>query len=359
LYPGTIFPDTLFCGDTLNYLLKSVDPLAIDGLRTLVIYSLLRKRCLEPYRLRGVYYPVAVDGTWQLTFTTRHCPHCLTQTQDDKIIYYHPLLEAKLALDNGLALSIATEFIENETPDVSKQDCELKAFYRLAEQIKKNFPQLKICLLLDGLYAAQQVFEICERYHWAYIITFKEGSMPAVFAEYEALLKLVPDQTRRLAHKKRTQTYRWVNDMAYEKHALNALECLEKTSAGEKRFVWLASWRLDAANVQELANQGGRRRWTIENQGFNIQKNGGYHLEHAFSMDNTARKNFYLLMQMGHTFNQLMEKGSLLGERLKVSMGSLKVFSDKLWAALTETILDPAALRALLARHIQIRFNSS
>jgi hypothetical protein len=359
LYPDTIFPDTLLHGDTLNYLLRGTDPLALHGLRRLVIHSLIRKRVLEPYRLRGMYYPVAIDGTWQLTFVTRHCEHCLTQVHEERTIYYHSLLEAKLALDNGLALSVGTAFIENERPDVSKQDCELKAFFRLAEQLKTDFPQLRICLLLDGLYAAQSVFDLCERYHWAYLITFKEGSMPAVFAEFEALKKLAPAQTRVIRRQDHKQTFRWVNDIAYENHALHALECIEETPEGTKRFVWLSSWPLNAANVEELANQGARRRWTIENQGFNVQKNGGYHLEHAYSKDNTAMKNFYLLMQIAHLFNQLMEKGSLLGDRLQVSIGSLKVLSEKLWAAFTETRLNQAALIALLARPIQIRFNTS
>jgi hypothetical protein len=359
LYPDTIFPDTLPHGDTLNYLLRGTDPQSIRELRRLAIHSLIRKRVLEPYRLRGIYYPVAIDGTWQLTFATRHCDHCLTQTHDEKTTYYHPVLEAKLALDNGLALSIGTAFIENERPDVSKQDCELKAFFRLAAQLKTDFPQLRICLLLDGLYAAEPVFDLCERYHWAYLITFKEGSMPAVFAEFEALKKLAPNQTLRAHQQNRRQTFRWVNDIAYEHHRLNALECTEETPEGTKRFVWLSSWLLNAAHVEELANQGARRRWTIENQGFNVQKNGGYHLEHAYSKNNKAMKNFYLLMQIAHLFNQLMEKGSLLGDRLRVSIGSLKVLSEKLWAALTETRLNQAALRAVLARPIQIRLNTS
>jgi len=33
---------------------------------------------------------------------------------------------------DGFAFSIMSEFIENPKPDCSKQDCELKAFYRLA-----------------------------------------------------------------------------------------------------------------------------------------------------------------------------------------------------------------------------------
>jgi hypothetical protein len=359
VYPGTVFPDTLLHGDTLHYLLKSVVHEHVCDLRTLAVSTLVRKRCLEPYRIQGIYYPVAVDGTGHLTFRSRHCDHCLTRTHEGKTTYYHHVLEAKLALDNGLALSIATEFIENERPDVSKQDCELKAFFRLAERLKRDFPQLKICLLLDGLYAAQSVFDQCERFHWPYLITFKEGSMPAVFAEYEALKRLAPHQKHVIAGDDKKQTFRWVNDIAYEKYRLNVLECLEETPEKTTRFVWLTSWSLNEAKVAELSNQGARRRWVIENQGFNVQKNGGYALEHAFSTDTTAMKNFYIFLQIAHFFNQLMEKGSLLRDRLKVSMGSSKVFSDKLWASFTETLISSDGLRTFLAHPIQIRFNSS
>ncbi|HEX2956091.1 MAG TPA: hypothetical protein VHO70_04645 [Chitinispirillaceae bacterium] len=52
---------------------------------------------------------------------------------------------------SGLALSVASEHIENAGEDVyalskdkEKQDCELKPFKRLAPKIKNAFPQLKI-----------------------------------------------------------------------------------------------------------------------------------------------------------------------------------------------------------------------
>ncbi|UZH06099.1 hypothetical protein [Heyndrickxia coagulans] len=49
----------------------------------------------------------------------------------------HHVLEAKLVVGD-MVFSIASEFIENESENVSKQDCELKAFDRLAKKIKKN-----------------------------------------------------------------------------------------------------------------------------------------------------------------------------------------------------------------------------
>ena len=72
-----------------------------------------------------------------------------------------------------------------------------------------------------------------------------------------------------------------------------------------------------------------------------------------------AAKPRYVLMQIAHTLNQLMEKGSLLRERIKLTMGSLSVFSQKMWAALTETLINAERLQWVIAQRIQIRFDTS
>ena len=137
----------------------------------------------------------AIDGTGQLPFQTRHCPPCLTCTlKDGTILYYHPVLEAKLVTANGFAFSVMTEFMENPSPGVSTQDGELKAFYRLADRLKQRFPRLPLCLLLDGLYAGGPTFALCERYGWPYLITLKDRDLPTVNEEFEALSKLEPGQ---------------------------------------------------------------------------------------------------------------------------------------------------------------------
>ena len=65
-----------------------------------------------------------------------------------------PILCAKLILPNGLCIPILTEWVVNEE-EYEKQDCELKAFKRLAKRLKKYFPRLPICILVDGLYIYQ------------------------------------------------------------------------------------------------------------------------------------------------------------------------------------------------------------
>ena len=360
LYPKAWppWPDSVPHGDTLNYLLKGVAPREIHVLRRLIIRCLIRKRALESFRLLNRYYPVAVDGTGQIVFQVEHCKHCIRKTHEGRASYSHPVVEAKLALENGLALSVGTAFVENVDPEASKQDCELKGFYRLAKDLKADFPMLDICLLLDGLFACKPVIKLCRRNRWAYIITFKEGSLPAVWQEYQALKTLAPKDVLVVEQEGCRQTFRWVNGIDFDGLLVNAFECLEETPQGTTPFVWLTGFTVTAANVVELA-EGGRRRWKIENEGFNTQKNGGYELEHAYSTNPTAMKNFYLLLQIGHLISQLMEKGSMLRKRIRAIMGSLRVFSQRLWAAMTETLIDLDRLRAILGTRIQIRFDTS
>ncbi len=346
--------------DTLSYLLEKLPPEAISKLRVKMVNRLIRMKCLEKFRLLGKYYLLAIDGTGHLVFKKRHCQHCLVRRKEGKVLYYyHNVLEAKLVTANGLAISVETEFIENPHEGVNKQDCELKAFYRLTKKLKRDFPQLNICLLLDGLYAAGPVFDICKNYHWKYIITFKEGSMSEVYGEYLNLKPLYKDTLREIKKSKIRQNFNWVTDIAYQEHSLNVLECNEsKLGKKDTRFVWLTNLEVNQDNFQQIA-RGGRLRWKTENEGFNTQKNGGYNLEHAYSKDEVGVKNFYLLLQISHTINQLMEKGSLLKDQIKEAFGSIRNIARKLLEDLRTKFIDPEQLRKELSTPFQIRFLDS
>lgn len=115
----------------------------------------------------------------------------------------------------------------------------------------------------------------------------------------------------------------------------------------------MTNLEINSSNFEEIA-KGGRLRWKIENEGFNMQKNGGYRLEHAYSLNPNAIKNFYFLLQIAHILNQLMEKGSLLKNKLLKVFGSIKNFSAALLKAFTSQVFhfDPT----VLGRRIQIRF---
>lgn len=155
--------------DTINDFLSELEPSELEEIRTYMIKELVKKRCFEDFRIQGKYWGVIFDATGLYTFKERHCEHCLKREYVDKetgevrTVYMHQVLEAKLVVGD-MVFSIGTEFIENESEDVSKQDCELKAFHRLGGKIKEVFPRLPICVLGDSLYACESVFKLCDEY---------------------------------------------------------------------------------------------------------------------------------------------------------------------------------------------------
>lgn len=181
--------------DTINDFLSKLNSEELEKIRTYMIKALLKKRCLELYRILGKYWPIIVDASGVHTFQEKHCEHCLRREYKDKekgetkVVYMHHVAEAKLVVRN-MVLSIASEFIENESEEVSKQDCELNAFKRLAKKIKQTFKRLPICLLGDSLYACEPVFDICEQNNWKYLFRFKEGRIKSITTEFSAIKSL-------------------------------------------------------------------------------------------------------------------------------------------------------------------------
>jgi len=315
--------------DTVEYFLERLDPEELYKVRHKMAYRLIRMKILDRYRLLGKYYMVAVDGTGHMMFSKRHCPHCLTREKNGKILYYyHNVLEAKIVTYTGLALSVETEFISN-SDGTTKQDCELNAFYRMAKRLKKRFPQLAICLLLDSLYAAGPVMDIAKEYGWKYIATFKEGSMPDRYDEFRRLKGLRADNAAEDSCGKVVQKYRWVNGIEHKGNSFDALELLEEVPDKKTRFVFMTNIGLRKNNITKIA-KGGRLRWKIENEGFNVQKNRGFNLEHPYSQDEISMKNLYILLQIAYMISQLMEKGSLLADKIQKAFGSVTSVFEQL-----------------------------
>jgi len=360
-------------GDTLEATFSNLETDQIQTVVTGMTETLIRQKVLYSYRLSGLYFIVAIDGTGTIRFNRRHCPYCLTRTQNGKTFYYHPVLEAKLVTSNGFAFSLMTEFIENPADKATKQDCELKAFYRLADRLKARFPRLPILLSLDGLFAGGPTFDLCERYHWKFMIVLKDDDLPSVNEEFGALSPLQPENRlawwtgKEVAPIK--QTFRWVEDIAYvdsekKQHTLSVIECLETKpdKDGQRKttkFKWVTNCHVSSKNVTTLSNDGGRMRWKIENEGFNVQKRGGYALEHAYTNHPNSAKVFYFLLQIAHLLAQLLYKGNLLKGDLPARLGSAKNLAFRLLEAWRNAHMTQADIATALQKRFQIRFDSS
>lgn len=211
--------------------------------------------------------------------------HYCKGTDNERVNYHSDVLEAKIVFGEKLIVSIASEFIENNAEDAKrykgmseeerKQDCERKAFDRLAKKIKDKFPRLPIILLADSLYATEKFMNTCRKNNWDYIIRYKSGSIPTIAAEYEA----IPE-------KETAGRAEYVNEIDYNGNPVNVLRFWEeRTINGEvvrTSFQWLTNIMITQRNAERLAGIG-RFRWKIENEGFNRQKNWQVDITHACS----------------------------------------------------------------------------
>ena len=310
--------------ETINRYLERLEPEELQKTVCRLVGRLIRSRAFEKGRMRERYWQIIVDGT-QLESSRKELDKKSLYrvhkkgTAEEYREYYYYVLEAKLLLHEKIVVSIMTEFVENEGSETEKQDCERKACFRLMERLKREFPMLPICMCGDSLYACERFFRECGKKKWHFLLRFKEGSIPTVYKEYKTL-KEEERNRREWETEKETLCYDYVNKIDYNGIGLNFVEYEEKEKATGNvgRFYFLTDFQVSQKNVRRLVEEG-RRRWKIENEGFNTQKQQGYYLEHMYSRNYQAMKNHYYLIQIGHMISQVMEAWEKLWKKVKQS----------------------------------------
>lgn len=298
---------------TVNEYFERLDPEELQQVQQKQVYGLIRSKNFYDARFQKKWL-VIVDGTQTYSGSRKLNDGCLERrynkdTDEEKVNYHCDVLEAKIVFGESLIISIASEFIENNGEDAEsqknmseekrKQDCETKAFRRLAGKIKKAFPRLPMILLADSLYASEPVMDICRGNGWEFLIRYKTGSIPSITKEYE-----------KIPEKGRSGHAEFINEIDYNGKPVNMLRFWEeKIVNGEivrVDFQWLTSIRITKKNAEKIAGTG-RKRWKIENEGFNRQKNWQGDITHACSWNVTGMKNHYLMTQISDMVKQLYE----------------------------------------------------
>lgn len=370
------FPELESCPhqDTLNRLLAGIDVDQIEEAHVELIRKLIRKKKFCRYLIQNCY-PIAFDGT------QKHRGSELLDEQwqerqvgkegEKETQYYVYVLEASLAFQNGMVLPLLSEFLDYTQGDTSsnKQDCELNAFYRLAERLKRLFPRLPILVLGDGLFANGPVMALCRQYHWDFMIVLQDGSLPSVWEEVHGLRELQERNQLDRTWGDRHQHFWWVNEIEYcygpnqrKRQKVHVVVCEEaweeidketnKPVAKTSRHVWLSSKQLNHGNVHERCNLGARHRWGIE-EGFLVEKCHGYHYEHLFSHDWNAMRGYHYLMRIGHTLNVLAQYSTALIKRVQ-TLG-VRGFIDFVRETMAGPWLNVERLREARATPYQLR----
>ena len=322
--------------DTLMRLLERIDVAQIENAQLDLVKSLIRKKKFNRYLIDG-RYPIAVDGTQKFSRDYLWSEECLQRnvgkSDEEQKQYYVYVLEASLAFSNGMTIPLISEFLSysDGDTDTDKQDCERKAFKRLAARLKSEFKRLPILLLLDGLYPNGPVLEICCNNHWDYMIVLQDGNLSSVWEEYEGLKKLLPENRYRQKWANRRQRFRWVNDIEYyydrfKKQIVHVVVCEEswkevEQDSGEvvtktSRHAWISGQALQSNNIHQRCNLAARHRWNIESE-ILVVKRHGYQYEHCFSYDWNAMKGYHYLMRLGLTLNVLAQYSECLIQTMR------------------------------------------
>jgi hypothetical protein len=365
--------------DTLNRLLSKIEVDEIEETLLELIERFIRHKKFYRHLISNCY-PVAIDGTQKLVRDECWDEHCLQREVQRKEAdgtvtmqsqYYVYMLEASLAFANGMTIPLKSEFLSYTEGDAerNKQDCELKAFKRLAERIKARFPRLPVMVLLDGLYANGPVMELCRKFRWQFMIVLQDDSLPSVWEEVEGLKKLQVRNRLDRNWGEREQHFWWVNDIEYrygdherKRQTVHVVICEEsweevdpKAAAitrKDSKHAWLSSEPLRRENVHERCNLGARHRWGIENH-FLVEKRHGYEYEHCFSQNWNAMKGYHFLMRLGHLINILATNTACLA-RLVCRMG-VRGLIGLLRETCSGPWLDAQRIQRVLASPCQIR----
>jgi len=331
--------------DTLINVISDIKFEELEKVQTNIIKTLIRSKMLDKYRFNGLFH-IVIDGTGLYSTRVNLGEQAITKVynkdeENEYTLYSYYALEAKLVCGN-MTFSLATEFVENETytdnegntyRKFDKQDCELKASYRLLEKIKKRFPKLPIIIGGDALYLGRPFLELCDEYKFEYIIRYKETDAPTIkrnFDEIKVIDGNYQYQNEIIFGDLKDRNFYTVNVISYDEETINE----ETGEVTIKNFSYVTSLKITNKNKEAIV-QLGRRRWKIENKGFKEQKSDILNINHIYTKDCTGTKNIYLLIQFAHTILNLLNYGNILIEGLNTTKNEV---SDLIRKALTSTI---------------------
>lgn len=330
--------------DTINNIFDDLDIKELRKIQKYIVNALIRSKMFDKFRYLGKFQ-LLIDGTGLASFDYPHCDHCLVkQHSDGTKTYEHQVLEAKMVFDT-FVLSVDSEFIENPDSSVinmKKQDCEMNAFKRMAQRLKKNFPKLKFIITGDALYASGPFIKLCLDNNWDYIFRLKSDKLKSVNRDFDGIISLDTGTSYK--------NYYLVKNYKYNNYTFNIMRFVEYSlDQNEKIFTFITNLDVNNDNIITLISIG-RQRWKIENQGFNNQKNIYFDITHMCSLNYNAMKSHYLFIQFAHTIRQLLDLGSDFAQAFQ---GKIKEIS---FAILNELISHQLDLNC--STNFQLRFRS-
>ena len=296
---------------TIQDVIEEMDIKEIEGIRKYIVNAFIRSKMFDKWRYNNGAFQLVVDATGISSHDYNLNGNCITKKSKNGVIkYYKQVLEAKIVVGN-IVISVDTEWIENADmiTEKKKQDCEINAFKRMAPRIKKNYPKLKFIITGDALYATTPMINICKDYKWYYIFNLKKDRLKQVYEDFQDNVNY-ENETKK-------ENYKLSYGITFKENKLNALSYQEEQDGELVTFNYVTNLKVTDNNIETIVKMG-RKRWKIENEGFNEQKNGTYSISHLCSRNENAIRIHYLFIQIAHLIRQLLENGSIVLREMKL-----------------------------------------
>ena len=138
---------------------------------------------------------------------------------------------------------------------------------------------------------------------WYYIFNLKKNRLKSIYEEFQDNINYENEVN--------IKNYSLSSNINFKGNIVNAFSYEEVIKGKNIIFNYITNLNVKNSNIIDIVKLG-RKRWKIENEGFNEQKNGTYNISHLCSRFENAIKIHYLLIQIAHAIRQLFELGSLV-----------------------------------------------
>jgi hypothetical protein len=139
--------------------------------------------------------------------------------------------------------------------------------------------------------------------------------------------------------------YEYYNEVEYKDNKFDMIEIeIIKEDDKTRTYKYATNMEIIERNYEHIA-QTGRKRWKIENKGFNDLKNHGYYLEYTYSYDENAVKVHLVVLLISHLIVQSIEHYQKTKGRFK----TIRQLGEEIKEALRNEVLSAANIKLIIA----------
>jgi hypothetical protein len=324
----------------IRNLLDPVPPEELYPLFRTMLEALAEDGQLDRFRAFNDNLLLPLDGTQYFSSQKIHCDQCSRQQlTNGQILYSHKVVTAVVVHpDLAQVLPLEPELIRPQDGQ-TKQDCEIAAAKRWLKRCGLAYAVYKMTLLGDDLYAHQPFCQEVLANKLNFIFVCKPDSHQKLYEWLDFLQakpgETLPTLTRRYWNGQFAEiwTYRYINQVPLRggQNALDVNWCelsIIREETGQQLYLnsFVTNYQIEADNVEAIV-EAGRTRWKTENEGNNVLKNRGYHLDHNFGHGHqhlsATLLTLNLLAFFFHTILHLIDNRY---QRLRAHLGARRTF---------------------------------